>query len=204
MEGIESVSRLLFRFSIDFHHHSFRSGNCSLCEKNDSAVLITEAWNDSPPDVRQSLSAYVGCCGLKSFNDSLPNSYVCPPPFNVRSTTSACLPMMVDIFNHSFTSAGACGIAFSVIMLAGLVFVCYLMTGIRRKKEENEIAKLRTGGDMGNIDGGGEGGEEEEEENQQHQGTETQRGQQQEYTDEQQGGQQEIGQEDVQYEEERV
>ncbi len=177
-----------FIFLLIFTIILFAVGIAVYVKKNDSASLIIEAWNDSPPDVRQSLSAYVGCCGLNKFNDSLPNYYQCVPPFNVRSNTPACLPMMVDIFNHSFTTAGACGIAFSVIMLAGLVFVCYLMTGIRRKQNENDIAKLRTGGDMGIVEG-----EEEEETNTQGQG------QQGQYEEEQ--GQQEIGQEEVQYEE---
>lgn len=31
-------------------------------------------------------------------------------------------------------------------MFCGMSFVCYLMSGIKRKAEETEIAKLRTGG----------------------------------------------------------
>jgi hypothetical protein len=159
-----------FVFLLLFTIILFAVGIAVYVKKNDSASLITTAWNGSPPDVRQSLSAYVGCCGLLVFNDSLPDYYKCPDGFNDRSTTPACLGKMVDIFNSSFTTAGACGIAFSIIMLAGLVFVCYLMSGIRRKQEETNIAKLRTGGDMGMVEeeppamdtGGGDMGVQEE------------------------------------------
>jgi Na+-transporting methylmalonyl-CoA/oxaloacetate decarboxylase gamma subunit len=172
-----------FVFLLLFTIILFAVGIAVYVKKNDSASLITTAWNDSPPDVKQSLSAYVGCCGLNAWDDA---TYECPPPFT-GAGAPPCLPLMVDIFNRSFTTAGACGIAFSVIMLAGLVFVCYLMTGIRRKSEETDIAKLRTGGDMGVIQG--VEGDENYDPNQN--GTEVETGQ-------------EIGQEDVQYEEEQV
>jgi hypothetical protein len=142
-----------FVFLLLFTIILFAVGIAVYVKKNDSAELITVAWNDSPPDVRQSLSAYVGCCGLHSFNDSVPDPYICPAPYNNPANTGACLELMVDLFDHSFTTAGACGIAFSVIMLAGLALVCYLMTGIRRKQDETDIAKLRTGGDMGVVTG---------------------------------------------------
>jgi len=140
-----------FIFLLIFTIILFAVGIAVYVKKNDSAELIVEAWNDSPTDVRQSLSAYVGCCGLYTFNDSVPAPYPCPAGYADPATTPACLERMVDIFDHSFTTAGACGIAFSIIMLAGLGFVCYLMSGIRRKQEESDIAKLRTGGDMGIV-----------------------------------------------------
>jgi len=145
-----------FVFLLLFTIILFAVGIAVYVEKNDSDVFISKAWNEAPPDVRQSLSSYVGCCGLNTFNDSESTDggyYQCPAPYNNPSNTPACLPLMVDLFDHSFTTAGACGIAFSVVMLAGLVLICYLMRGIARKQDETDIAKLRTGGDMGVISG---------------------------------------------------
>jgi hypothetical protein len=142
---------LYFAFLLLFTIILFAVGIAVYVKKNDADWIITEAWNDGGKDVQLSLQNALDCCGLKTVNDT---GYGCPANI-VPATAATCLPIMVDQFNGSFLTAGACGIAFSVIMLAGLVFVCYLMTGIKRKQEEQDIAKLRTGGDqviMGTLD----------------------------------------------------
>lgn len=134
---------IYFFFLLIFTIILFAVGIAVYVKKDDAQSLLNTAWVDSPNDVRASLQAYVECCGLYRFNDSLA-AQPCAVAY-----TEPCMPKMVKIFNDSFKTAGACGIAFSIIMLAGLAFVCYLMSGIRRKKDEQDIAKLRTGGDMG-------------------------------------------------------
>jgi len=161
---------IYFFFLLLFTIILFAVGIAVYVKRDDAQSLIREAWMDSPPDVRASMQNYVECCGLDTFNDTN-GVQPCPPTAGSDGSGVACMPKMVDIFKSSFTTAGACGIAFSVIMLAGLGFVCYLMSGIRRKREEQDIAKLRTGGDMGlgNIEDdqgvgpiGGTGGEDDQ------------------------------------------
>lgn len=190
-------SRLLlgiyFLFLLLFTIILFAVGIAVYVKKDDSDELLTLAWNDAGRDVRLSLQNVLDCCGLDRWN----SEGECPPTQQNNLTARTCLPLMVNTFNDSFTTAGACGIAFSVIMLvrithgeharwacgakgsvtyemidkplltlarffprclplsqAGLVFVCYLMSGIKRKSQEQEIARLRTGGEnpLGNLE----------------------------------------------------
>jgi len=49
---------------------------------------------------------------------------------------------MQSTFSNNFGTAGACGIAFSVIMVCGLALVCILMEGIKKKRHLEDIRKL--------------------------------------------------------------
>jgi hypothetical protein len=136
---------IYFLFLLIFTIILFAVGIAVYVEKDNAGDLITTAWMDSGPDVQMSLQNAYTCCGLAAWNVSSPGN--CPPAANMPGGP-ACLPLMVDTFNSAFKTAGACGIAFSVIMLGGLIFICYLMTGIKRKREEQDIQKLRSGGDQ--------------------------------------------------------
>ena len=145
---------LYFIFLLIFTIILFAVGIAVYVKKDDADWILTEAWDNGGSDIQISLQNALECCGLNKYNDT---GKGCPAVFDStpQSQVPTCLPMMVDTFNSSFHTAGACGIAFSIIMLAGLVFVCYLMTGIKRKQEEHDIAKLRTGGEqivMGPMD----------------------------------------------------
>lgn len=147
---------LYFAFLLIFTIILFAVGIAVYVEKDDSTWLITEAWDNGGRDIQLSLQNSIGCCGLNTWDDAIIG---CPAGCTNVTTSSSycgsCLDPMKQTFEDSFGVAGACGIAFSVIMLAGLIFVCYLMTGIKRKREEQDIAKLRTGGEeivLGGID----------------------------------------------------
>lgn len=140
---------IYFLFLLIFTIILFAVGIAVYVEKDKAADLITTAWTNGGSDVQQSLQNAYTCCGLNQVPANITVG-ACPP-----LATQPCLPMLVDTFKSAFNTAGACGIAFSVIMLAGLIFICYLMTGIKRKREEQDIQKLRSGGDqiiMGGLD----------------------------------------------------
>lgn len=49
---------------------------------------------------------------------------------------------MSSTFSHSYIAAGACAIAFAIIMAFGMVLVCILMSGIKEKRHLEDIRKL--------------------------------------------------------------
>lgn len=136
---------IYFVFLLIFTIILFAVGIAVYVERDNASSILTSAWNSASTDVQSTIQSTLSCCGLTA----VPANYTGCPSDDAEALTRACLPVMVDLWESSFTTAGACGIAFSVIMLAGLIFICYLMTGIKRKQQEHEIARLRTGGDHG-------------------------------------------------------
>jgi len=127
-------------------------------KKDQSEYYIREGWYSADDDIRRTLQGVLDCCGLERFNDT---GLGCPDSMGSNpdpATTPTCLSIMVGIFRDDFGTAGACGMAFSIIMLACVVFVCYLMSGIKRKQEEQDIAKLRTGVTLGSGPAGASAG----------------------------------------------
>lgn len=171
-----------FVFLLLFTIILFAVGIAVYVYKDQAEYYISQGWANSPGVVLQGLEALFDCCGLAAagqntgFVDPPYNSSSCPDTYQFRP----CLPLMVDVFKSSYQTAGACGIAFAVIMvrdtqksyyifilsqfpfshvsflflpqLCGMFFVCYLMVGIKRKAEEVNIAKLRTGATIASDD----------------------------------------------------
>lgn len=108
-------------------------------------MYIAEAWSSASDDTKAALQLAFWCCGLNTFNSSSETVYRKPCDGSVTSDlpTSACLPLMVDSFESNFTTAGACGIAFSCVMVVSLAFTAYLMIGIRKSAVNQAIEKNR-------------------------------------------------------------
>lgn len=153
-------------------------------ERNNATTYIQQGWTTAPPDLKASLQQIFQCCGCCT------DAYV--PVLNATAsqpvcdaTTSpqqlGCLGVFTSYFQSYYITAGGCGIAFAVIMFLGMLLVCFLMKGIKDKRAEQDLAKLRasnntaddgdvqlsmggTAGRRGATDDDDEEGEEEEEE----------------------------------------
>jgi hypothetical protein len=161
-------------------------GWCKAQQYNDLAVI-------------RDIQNYFQCCGLNFYNDSqgftdntvdskattYPGCYAyrdpsdqnyayisCPTGLD-KTTGLACLPILSSTFVSSYIAAGACAIAFAVIMSAGMVVVCVLMSGIKEKRHLEDIRKLHRklreakedpthaglrGMEMSGAEGGGDAG----------------------------------------------
>jgi len=144
----------------------FSVGIAVYVKKNEADVYITEAWVESSDDTRQSLQNAFWCCDLVQFNETCqteqaPAGQPCLSPCDMPANApdapvSTCLPLMTSSFTNNFQTAGACGIAFSIIMVVCLLFTAYLMVGIRqsavnaaiernRERNERDMQKRRKG-----------------------------------------------------------
>jgi hypothetical protein len=130
-------------------------------ERNNASSLIEQGWVAAPPAVKVDLSNLFNCCGLWVWDPkpvSTQDPGTCPAAviakYDVdggicKGQTSdpacgSCGNLFLSTFKSYYTTAGACGIAFALIMIFGIVIVCYLMQGIKRKRAEQDLAKLRT------------------------------------------------------------
>ncbi len=117
-------------------------------ERNSSEDLIRTGWTSAGPYAQNSLAAIFTCCGFDSFNDSVTfnawaavNLYCTGP--EIKSGVG-CLSVMKSSFQSYYETAAACGIIFAFLMFFGLVGVCFLMKAIKLKRNEQEMAKLRS------------------------------------------------------------
>jgi len=108
-------------------------------EREQASIYIAQGWQGANNGVRVTFQNQYQCCGLNTFNDTLAGS-PCPCPNQIVTVngtscgfTTPCLSALVTAFNNAYTGLAGAGIAFAILMLLGMIFVCYLMTGIRAK-----------------------------------------------------------------------
>ena len=97
---------------------------------------ITQSWQNAPPAALDALQAADACCGLTTYGVG-PIGSGCPQNVTANAT---CLPLLQSQLSGYYNSAGACGIAFSIVMAAMMTFVCVLFRGIgdvNKKKEQH-------------------------------------------------------------------
>lgn len=82
-------------------------------KRNQGDQYLRDGWtsaNISSPSLLTSIELNFHCCGLDRVNDTL--SAPCPV-----WTDPPCMPILESLFAKAITNAGACGIAFSIIMV---------------------------------------------------------------------------------------
>jgi len=127
------------------------------------ALFVCQAWYKAPADIKNSIQLELECCGLTYWNDSA--VWPCPASANF-SGGDFCYPQLVSAFERAWQHAGGTGIAFSVLMGAGIFFVACLIQGIKRRKHAQDLDMIRDahagaggappgeGVDVGSIDAG--------------------------------------------------
>lgn len=125
--------------------------------------FLCQAWYKAPTDIKNSIQLELECCGLTYWNDSA--VWPCPASANF-SGGDFCYPQLVSAFERAWQHAGGTGIAFSVLMGAGIFFVACLIQGIKRRKHAQDLDMIRDahagaggapageGVDVGSIDAG--------------------------------------------------
>ena len=157
-------------------------------ERNNAATYINQGWTTAPPDLKQSLQQIFQCCGCCDAGYVPQNATASTAACNAMTspTQTGCLPVFTSYFQSYYVTAGGCGIAFAVIMFLGMLLVCFLMKGIKDKRAEQDLAKLRAsnnvaddgevqltmGGTAGRRKTGEEDDEEGEEEGEEEEGEE--------------------------------
>ena len=158
-----------FGFLLIFVIILFAVGIAVYSQKDQADKYMSQGWCTAQAagdfGVIRDIQNYFQCCGLNYYNDSTywvsggsltvagcaslypPGTnfaYIaCPSTLGVGPTGGmACLPILSSTFASSYIAAGACAIAFAVIMCAGMVVVCVLMSGIKEKKHLEDIRKL--------------------------------------------------------------
>ena len=152
-------------------------------ERNNAGTYINQGWATAPPDLKQSLQQIFQCCGCcnAGYEPSNATASTAACDITVSPNQVGCLGVFTSYFQSYYVTAGGCGIAFAVIMFLGMLLVCFLMKGIKDKRAEQDLAKLRasnnvadegevqltmggSGGRRRGTDDEGEEGEEDEEE----------------------------------------
>ena len=120
-------------------------------ERNNAATYITQGWQTATPALRSSLQSIFQCCGCctSQYVQSNDTAFPCSLPANAQQ---GCLPVFVSYFQSYYVTAGGCGIAFAVIMFVGMLIVCFLMQGIKQKRAEQDLAKLRANNNTDDAD----------------------------------------------------
>jgi len=124
----------------------FSVGIAVFVEKDKSGQYMSQGWRsldymgspDSANEIRIDLQNSLDCCGLTVFNVSA--GYPCPA--TALQTKQTCLPRLQSVFESNFGTAGSCAIGFSIVMIFGMVFVCILMEGIKKKRHLEHLRKL--------------------------------------------------------------
>jgi hypothetical protein len=118
-------------------------------ERNNSESLIRTGWNAAGPYAQSSLAAIFNCCGFDSFNDTA--TYISWQAAGLQGCTTiefqsgrGCLDVMKSNFQSYYETAAACGIIFAFLMMFGVIGVCFLMKAIKQKRNEQDLAKLRS------------------------------------------------------------
>ena len=113
-------------------------------ERNSASTYITQGWNTASPDLRHSLQTIFACCGCcdaqyVQINSTQADACVITDP----TLQQGCLSVFTSYFQQYYVTAGGCGIGFAVVMFVGMLVVCFLMQGIKKKRAEQDLAKLR-------------------------------------------------------------
>jgi FtsH-binding integral membrane protein len=111
-------------------------------EKDNASTLLAKAWVKAPQDLRADIQAGLVCCGRYG-NSTCGDINDCAFPCPNNTETVGCVPILADALKDNLVTAGNCGIAFSVIMVAGLIFICFLMRGIQSKNYAVSLEKVR-------------------------------------------------------------
>lgn len=122
-------------------------------ERDNLDTYIDQGWQVATPDLKQSLQVLFSCCGCctDNFVPFNQTNYVCDE-FTVSPQKLACRPVFDSYLHSYYVTAGGCAIAFAVIMIAGLFLVCFLMQGIKKKRAEQDLAKLRASNNTEDAD----------------------------------------------------
>lgn len=135
---------IYFGFLAIFTLILFSVGIAVYVEKDKAPEFISQAWisayNDggaAGKEVLVALETQLKCCGLRK-NSTGGYDYAGP---NCTGSGS-CLDVLITGFQSTYVTAGGCAIAFAIIMVGGMVFVCFLMQGIKRKRHLEDIRKL--------------------------------------------------------------
>jgi FtsH-binding integral membrane protein len=127
-------------------------GIAVFAEKNNVDNLLASGWAKAPKDLKENLQTTFICCGRYGYNSVNPDdpeneNCVTPcPGQNISTdptTAPGCVPTLSSSLKSNLTTAGNCGIAFSVIMFVGLAFTCFLMRGIQSKNYAISLEKVR-------------------------------------------------------------
>lgn len=120
-------------------------------ERDNVDDLISQGWQLANPDIRQNLQEIFSCCNCctdQRQNYTSPTTgWPCPQEY-----TQGCLPVWKDYLASYYVTAGGCGIAFAVFMFLGMILVCFLMDGIKKKRAEQDLAKLRASNNTEDAD----------------------------------------------------
>lgn len=121
-------------------------------ERDNVDSLISQGWQASNPDLKRNLQEIFDCCGCCT-DDYQQWTMAGPPVWNCSSTKNqGCLPVFKDYLASYYVTAGGCGIAFAVFMFLGMILVCFLMDGIKKKRAEQDLAKLRASNNTEDAD----------------------------------------------------
>lgn len=107
-------------------------------KRNEAGYYMSEGWKAADRDIRWGLQWSFSCCGLYEWNDTYA---ALPCPADVISNVS-CLPTLESQFSSSFYTLGSAAIAFAVLMVFSVFFVCCLMRGIKNKSLQADLAQL--------------------------------------------------------------
>jgi len=118
----------------------FSIGVAVSVQQNEAGTYIERAWVAAPDDVKRSVQLEFDCCGLKAWNESAVQP--CPSTASDPVTSVGCYDALVSGFEYAYRHAGGTAVAFSVLQVAGMVLVCCLIRGIKRKRFEADLAQL--------------------------------------------------------------
>jgi len=114
-------------------------------KREEAGAYIEQGWRGASNDVRVSFQNGFQCCGLFTYNDTLAGS-----PCPTGNITQGCDNILISTFNNSYNTMGAVGVAFAILMLIGMCFVCVLMRTIRARAERGDSENLHSGEDSSN------------------------------------------------------
>jgi len=114
-------------------------------KRNEAGYYMSKGWeaafNPIDNGVINALQITFECCGLYTYNDTWAG-VPCPVPSYVQ-----CLGLLESQFYSSFYALGSAAIAFAVLMVFSLLFVCCLMRAIKNKSLQADLNKLHPSGE---------------------------------------------------------
>ena len=179
----------------------FAVGIAVYVEKNQAQTLILQGWAYAPDDLKGQLQTTFACCGMiPGYNNGTTTGYINSTAVDpqiyydkscflsntvtlvrganvtgliVPAAARGCIDTFTSYFSSYLLTAGATGFSFAIFMLLGMIVVCCLMSGIKKKQTEQDLAKLRAAHNTEDIDldvapiagttAGDEGAEDEDE-----------------------------------------
>jgi len=118
-------------------------------KKGEANIIIGQGWRAADPNLQTTIQNNLNCCGRYGANDKYEDdsrtypSGGCPGDQSNWPNLLGCAVVLTTDFQANYNTAGACGIAFSVLMFVGLAFTCFLMKGIKAKGYGLAIEKNR-------------------------------------------------------------